>query len=144
MPFRDAVRGLRVRSQHSNSSSASYASSSSSPTSTNIPMVDRLSNGCPNYEWVCSNPVQDQPRSLDGTSSRTHLEEALDAEPEEAEKLPPYEPLDNNAQTPDHSKDEEASYKTKISRLERTLSFRCNIRRAKAWYLQVQKERAER
>ncbi|KIW20862.1 hypothetical protein PV08_01440 [Exophiala spinifera] len=111
---------------------------------------------CPPYDSLRSTPSSEQREEfLDNQFSWSYTEESLEGETRhnsDDEELPPYVLLDNGANKPAYSRrqSEATSSTTSVvhqqqpyqsTKLDGILCPRCNLRRAKAWYRQIQKDR---
>ncbi len=162
MPFREALRGISFASTSNKRPSSSRTSSSSSTSSSRrLPSIEEAREECPTYDAICSTPTpgqtQEHPDDFFNTQSeptRSYTENQLELEiqneSEPDEELPPYVLLDHGARKPAYSRHEAAATtnpeetQQEPSKLDGILCPRCNIKKAKTWYHQRQKERETR
>ena len=159
MPFRETLRGMPFSSTSNKRPSSFRTSSSSSTGSSRLPSIEEAREECPTYDAICSTPTQTQEHPDDFLSTQSEptrsytegsLEIEIQNETEPDEELPPYVLLDDGARKPAYSRHEAAPTtkpeepRQEPSKFDGILCPRCNIKKAKTWYHQKQKERETR
>lgn len=151
MPFCGNTRGMH---QPPTISSPFKRPSPLRASSSRISSLPSIREECPTYGSVCSTPLNEQTEEFLGHQpSRSYTEESLGDETRQdsdEEELPPYVLLDEGVNKPAYSRtpSEATSSTTSVghhqqqsSKLDGVLCPRCNLRRAKAWYQQIQKNK---